>query len=62
MQLVVCDVKIWELSLASEKAPISKMMFRGVIAIKTDNINLVRNRMIRGGEDMPLLNIELVMG
>lgn len=53
MQLVVCDVKIWELSLASEKALVSKLMFAvvggGSTMIKMDNINLVRNRMTRGG-------------
>lgn len=58
-------MKIWELSLATEKSPMSKMMIGagvgGVTVIKMDNINIVRNRMTRGGEDMPLSNTKLVM-
>lgn len=43
-----------KLSLANKKAPMSKMMLRGVTVTKMGNINLRRNRMTRMGEDVPL--------
>lgn len=61
MQLVVCDVKIWELSLANETSSLSKVMLRGVIVTKMGSINPIRNGMTGMGEDMPLLNIKLFM-
>lgn len=61
MQVVVCDVKIWELPLANEKPSLSKMMLRGLTLIKMGSINPIRNGMTGVGEDMPLLNIKLFM-
>lgn len=34
MQLVFCDVNIQKLSLANEKAPVSKMMLNVITVIK----------------------------
>lgn len=61
MQLVVCDVKIWELSLANKNSPLSKMMLNGVIVIKMGNTNPIRHGITGVGKDMPLLNHKLFM-